>query len=311
MATNNDNEFTSPWNDSDMVLVVEDQELHVHKWMLKLHSPVFKAMFDGDFKEAGQDKITLEGKEYESMVQFLKILYPSSMFGEVRAPLNDESLLSILALAEEYQCVKLIKLCIDEARITAGNVLHILPYVLKYHQTVLPKLYAVMNWGASTSKLEKVLPEIKVKETSDTMLLTKCRFLESAVVKMQDAIFSLISDFIRQKKVTDDTQTSLSATKERLNYAKKKIESLERPTKQGYVRYKPYYVPPPDTSQVTTGDPRCTHSIGIREISKTKSCPRCKEKYKEKFLAPIYSCKDTQNFFDMLRSGDDVAQHCR
>ena len=38
-----ENAFASPWNDSDMVLVVEDQELHVHKSILTLQSPVFKA----------------------------------------------------------------------------------------------------------------------------------------------------------------------------------------------------------------------------------------------------------------------------
>ena len=67
-----------------IVLVVEDQELHVHKWILKSHSPVFKAMFEGNFQEAGQDTITLKEKEYKSMVQFLKILYPSTMFAEAR-----------------------------------------------------------------------------------------------------------------------------------------------------------------------------------------------------------------------------------
>ena len=105
MATKNDkNVFASPWNDSDMVLVVEDQELHVHKWILKSQSPVFKAMLDGHFQEASQDKITLKEKEYKSMVQFLKLLYPSSMFGGTKSPLDDERRLSILALAEEYQC---------------------------------------------------------------------------------------------------------------------------------------------------------------------------------------------------------------
>ena len=81
MATKNDkNVFASQWNDSDMVLVVE--ELHVHKWILKSQSPVFKAMFEGHFQEASQDKITLQEKDFQSMVQFLMVLYPSSMFVE-------------------------------------------------------------------------------------------------------------------------------------------------------------------------------------------------------------------------------------
>ena len=165
MATTNDeNVFSSPWNNSDMVLVVEDQELHVHKWILITHSPVFKAMLEGHFQEATQDETTLKEKYFKSMVQFLKILYPSSMFGEVRAPLDDGSRLSVLALAEEYQCVNLIKLCIDEAKITRANVLQILPYAVKYHQAALPEMFKITNWSASATKLEEVLPNLECKE---------------------------------------------------------------------------------------------------------------------------------------------------
>jgi hypothetical protein len=220
-AEKDQNVFASQWNDSDMVLVVEDQELHVHKWILKSQSPVFKAMFDGHFQEASQDKITLKEKEYKSMVKFLKALYPSSMFGTAKTPLDDESRLSIMALADEYQCVNLIKQCIDEVKITPENVLEILPYAVKHNQTALPKLYDVIKWGAPTAKLDKLLPEIESKETSNTMLLTKCRFLESSVVKMQDAIISLIGDFLTQKRWADDANNSL-------RLAETKIRELEK-----------------------------------------------------------------------------------
>ena len=63
MATKIDkNMFALPWEDSNMVLVVEDQELHVHKWILTSQSPVFKAMFGGHLKEASQNNITLKEK---------------------------------------------------------------------------------------------------------------------------------------------------------------------------------------------------------------------------------------------------------
>ena len=290
-----------------MVLVVEDQELHVHKWILKSHSPVFKAMFDGHFREASEDKITLKEKNFQSMVQFIKELYPSSMFGEARPPLHDASRLTIMALAEEYQCVNLIKQCIDEAKITRENVLRILPYAVKYHQTALPRMYDVINWGAPTAKLEKLLPEIEVKEISNTMLLTKCRFLESSVVKMQDANVSLICDFLTQKKSLDE--------------ATEKIENLqlgsETNTTLGYSRLqrkKRLMAKPRDAyiSTDTTGDSRCSHSVRVGEIRKVNNCPHCKEKYKEKFLAPIFSCRsNTETFFNMLKSGDDIVTAVR
>jgi hypothetical protein len=211
------------------------------------------------------------------------------MFGEARPPLHDASRLTIMALAEEYQCVNLIKQCIDEAKITQENVLRILPYAVKYYQTSLPRMYDVINWGAPTAKLEKLLPEIEVKEISNTMLLTKCRFLESSVVKMQDVIVRLLCDFLTQKKSLDE--------------ATKKIENLQPKTNTTRRHYTPI-----DTSmQITTGDSRCSHSVRVGEIRKINNCPHCKEKYKEKFLAPIFSCRsNTETFFNMLKSGDDI-----
>ena len=214
MATKTDeNVFSSPWNDSDMVLVVEDQELHVHRSFLTVLSPVFKAMLDGHFKEASEDKITLEGKNLNSMVLFLKVLYPPSMFEESKPSLNDATRLSVMALAEEYQCVNLIKQCINEAEITPGNVLQILPYVVKYHQTALPRMYGVINWSAPTSKLEEVLPTLENKEIINKMLFTKCRFLESSIVEMQDSMFLLMLDCLTEKKETDDAYRSIQTIK--------------------------------------------------------------------------------------------------
>ncbi|XP_028398540.1 uncharacterized protein LOC114522108 [Dendronephthya gigantea] len=288
MATQNvRNVFASPWNDSDTVLDVENQELHVHKWILISQSPVFKAMLDGHFKEANQDKITLKGKNVETMVQFLKTLYPSSMFREAKTPMNDEIRLSIMALAEEYQCVDVIKQCIDEMKITPENALQILPYVVKYYQTVLPQLYDIINWSASAAVLETVLPNIEgQKGTSDRMLLTKCRFLEDILVKMESATKALLCDFLRQRKKLDDMEKSLKDSKNKVSTY---YSSIHR-----------------DTTFETTADSRCPHSVAFGQIKKTKGCLHCKEKYKEKFFALIPSCPGTQHYFDMFEKVNDV-----
>ena len=293
MATNNDeNVFASPWNDSDMVLVVEDQELHVHKWILKSQSPVFKAMLDGHFQEASQEKITLKEKDLQSMVQFLKLLYPWSMFREADSPLDDKSRLSIMALADEYQCVKLIQQCIDAAEITPENVLQILPYAITYYPATLPKMYDVINWSAPTSELEEVLPKLESKEISKshTLLLTKCRFLESSIVEMHDAMISMICDILEQKKMSTQPTQARGATQASVGFAGT-LGSAFGGTFG------------PETNGV---DSRCPHSISVREINKTKGCVHCKEKYKEKFIAPIPSCQNAQNFYNMLQRGDDV-----
>ena len=260
------------------MLIVEDQELHVHKSFLTVLSPVFKAMLDGHFKEASEDKITLEGKDLTSMVLFLKVLYPPSMFEESRPPLNDKSRLSVMALAEEYQCVNLIKQCIDKAKITPANVLEILLYAVKYHPTALPRMYEVINWSAPASKLEEVLPTLESKETSIKMLLTKCRFLETSTVEMQDGLFSLLYDCLKELK----------------EYKKKYFIDL----------YAGNYEVPPVFS--TQKDYRCPLAIKIREINEAKYCIHCQEKYKEEFFAPVPSCRKSQHYFDMLQRGNDI-----
>ena len=240
--------------------------------------------------EARQDKITLKEKNLQPMVQFLKILYPSTMFAEARKPLDDESRLSIMELADEYQCENLIKHCISKAKITPKNALQMLPYVVKYHQTALPKMYDVIKWGAPTAKLEELVGNMESKEISNTMLLNKCHFLESKVVSMQDTIVSLISDFLRQKKLTSEEEnSSLGSTR---LFGRK------------FGKHR-------DTWSQTFADSRCPHSVNVCDISKAKICVHCREKYKEKFLYPIPSCENTHEFFDMLRSGDNVVSAVR
>ena len=41
-----ENIFSQPWNKSDVVLVVDDKEFHVHRSMLSMQSPVFDALFN-------------------------------------------------------------------------------------------------------------------------------------------------------------------------------------------------------------------------------------------------------------------------
>ena len=300
-----DNVFASPWNGSDMILVVEDQELHVHKWILITHSPVFKAMLKGHFQEANQDKVTLKEKNYESMVQFLKILYPSSMFGEARQPLNDKTRLSIMELAEEYQCVNLIKLCFDEAKISRENVLEILPYAVKYHEAALPEMFKITNWSSSASKLEEILPSLEGKSisSSNKMLLTKCRFLESRVAQTQDALISLMHDFLLQKKKTDDAWWYL-------NKLKKDHDKGSCSGSVDLVSARLFMFLDEET-QETERDSRCSHCVGMREIKKLKGCANCKKKYKEKFIAPIPSCKNAQGFLNMLLINDEIDTHVK
>ena len=54
---------------------MEDEKFHVHRQILSLHSPAFKAMLHSQFKEATAKEIPLPGKKAEEILDFLKQLY--------------------------------------------------------------------------------------------------------------------------------------------------------------------------------------------------------------------------------------------
>ena len=66
--------FSEPWEDSDLVLAVEDEKFYVHRQILSLHSPVFKAMLSSQ-KEGTATEIPLAGEKAKEVLDFLKVLY--------------------------------------------------------------------------------------------------------------------------------------------------------------------------------------------------------------------------------------------
>ena len=304
--------FAEPWNGSDIVLLVEEKEIHVHKCILIMQSPVFKAMFEGQFQEARLDKITLKEKAFKSMVKFLQALYPSSLFGDDKTPLDDKGRLTILALADEYQCMNLIKQCMKEVKITPENVLEILPYAIKYNKTVLPELYDIIKCGIPTEELKELPPTVE----SNAMLLTKCRFLESDVIHMQKAMVSLLSDFLRQKQKADSANESLKAAREeiedlKLKYGVKDVLDTSRSNRRRIRRYRRGNGGSSlilQTQQfVEAFRPLCGHEVSILQIGTTKSCIICQEAFKKSFIDPVPSCRDRNHFFNMVQRGDEVS----
>ena len=150
------NVFASQWKESDIILVVEDTEFHIHRSILMLQSPVFKAMFGGHFKEATQDKITLKGKTSADMLQFLKLLYPANMIKKPLISFTGENVLKILALADEYQAEDVLNQCLEETQITEANALVILPYAIKYNSTVHLKCTNVIKQNIASHKIIEI-----------------------------------------------------------------------------------------------------------------------------------------------------------
>ena len=105
-------DFSEPWLFSDVVLVVEKQKFHVHRFTLALWSPVFKTMFTSDFQEKNLHEIPLPGKKASEIKELLLLIYPTTS-GKALNTINDKNCYSLIKLAHEYQMEVIFKRCED------------------------------------------------------------------------------------------------------------------------------------------------------------------------------------------------------
>ena len=103
-----DQDFSEPWEQSDVVLLVEGQKFHVHRLMLSMCSPVFSRMFSADFKEKDAEEIPLPEKKAAEIREMLLVIYPRFC-----KRVNDTNLHFLLPLAREYQMTILTEKCED------------------------------------------------------------------------------------------------------------------------------------------------------------------------------------------------------
>ena len=197
------NVFSQPWKDSDLVLVVEDKELHVHRAFLAVHSEAFKAMFNGKFKDTEKDRIELQGDNYQAMLLFIKLLYPANLFDDDdgKVDINDENIFDILVLADKYVAVNIIKQCMRETnRLKPEKAMRLLPYAVR-HKLPLQKIVDIISRRVSTSKLTDFGTEqfsAGKDSVYDQCLVEKCRFLESVARQANTMILLLLDEVVEK-----------------------------------------------------------------------------------------------------------------
>ena len=197
-----DEVFSEPWDDSDVVLVVEHKEFHVHRWMLSFQSPVFKAMFDGRFKDSTQEKIKLKGDRYEAMSVFLKLLYPPNMVDKNngKALINNKNVLSIVELADKYGAKNIIKQCLREVKhIQPENTMRLLPYAVRYELPV-EEILDIIARHISTDTLENFAPELGNDSVHIKTLQTKCSVQENALQRANTVMMYLLNKHVTAEK---------------------------------------------------------------------------------------------------------------
>ena len=99
-------DFSEPWILSDVVLVVEEERLHVHRDILMMWSEVFTTMFTSQFKEKTAEEVPLPGKKSAEIKEMLLVIYPTS-----EKTINKDNYAFLLDLAKEYMMAKLTEKC--------------------------------------------------------------------------------------------------------------------------------------------------------------------------------------------------------
>ena len=107
-------DFTQPWEFSNVVLVVEGEKFHVHRTVLASYSPVFKEKFMSDeFQEEGTKEIILPDKfKANEVKELLRIIYVyRTEEGIPLDEINEENCHYLLSLAHEYQMEAITQRC--------------------------------------------------------------------------------------------------------------------------------------------------------------------------------------------------------
>ena len=105
---------------SDVLFIAERQTIPALKSFLSDKSPVFSAMFSGDFKEAKDKEIVIEDTTYEAFNTFIEFLYCDHLFCDID---NDFKLIGELyTLSDRYDVTYLEDRITDE--LTNRNLLN-------------------------------------------------------------------------------------------------------------------------------------------------------------------------------------------
>lgn len=185
------NPFSEPWEESDLVLLVANEKFHVHRLVLILNSPVFKAMLKSDFTQARSKEITLPEKDPVEVLDLLLQLYPQQ--GE---DITMENVGHILKLADEYQINSVIERCGSFLRITKkGNAdaMYILVLAQKYKLSAVAEECCELLADLSLEDLE-AYEEFKEVDGYHLrqVLLPRMRRLEKVITDLQPEISGLL-----------------------------------------------------------------------------------------------------------------------
>ncbi|XP_073247076.1 uncharacterized protein [Porites lutea] len=184
--------FSEPWEDSDLILVVEDEKFHVHRLIMSMNSPVFKAMFKSQFKEATANEILLPEKKASEILDLLKRVY-SKQFIEEPVEIIEENVEHLLKLSDEYQIKHIFDACINFVEThpkTKQNVMK------------LRKMATNYNLDRVRDECDNLLKNLKLTTLSEIVDLkgldqeTLQYFLEQRIKRLETVLDKVYPEFM-------------------------------------------------------------------------------------------------------------------
>ena len=190
-------DFSQPWKFSDVVLVVEDERLHVHRAVLAMASPVFEKMFTSEFQEKDNKEIALPGKSSTEVKELLLFIYPSTSEKQI----TKENCYFLVKIAHEYQMAAIVQKCEEflVEKIKTKPKDEVLAELIFAQTYKLEKLRQVSVDQAHNLKLE----ELKSNEMYDQIQPENLReIMEGIMIRLQrELVNSQQTSAYRQRKI--------------------------------------------------------------------------------------------------------------
>ena len=184
--------FSEPWEDSDLILVVEDEKFHVHRLIMSMNSPVFKAMLKSQFKEANANEIPLPEKKANEILDILKRVY-SKQFIEEPVDITEGNVEHLLKLSDEYQIKHIFDACI--------NFVETHPKT-KHSVMKLRKMATNYNLDRVRDECDNLLKNLKLTTLSEIVDLkgldheTLQYFLEQRIKRLETVLDKVYPEFM-------------------------------------------------------------------------------------------------------------------
>lgn len=193
----------------DVVLVIGENKIFCHKFVLEMSSSFFEKMFKADMKESKTNEVVLKEVDLSTIVALLHFMYTHDVT-------DDNITLKLLAVADMYQVKELRKICCQKlsSDLDAKNVAEIWEFSYMHNLKGLAHnclLYMALNW-------KELIKEEDIKELSNkhpAMVFTISSLLSTSL--------SLVDNSISVKKLKKAIKDGVEGEKLR---KRKRVDAL-------------------------------------------------------------------------------------